>query len=179
MPPAYTGLAAQEFTELRDLGLDALDSDDPEASLPTVLSWSLRHLTDTQRILFALLGIAPGPDTTLPAVAALTRLPDTTARKELAALEEASLIERRPDDRYAMHDLVRAYAVDTARTTLTDDVREAALRRVADFHLHTAHAADRLLDPVRPLLSPEPPAPGVHPHPLPDAAAAMAAVRSH
>jgi hypothetical protein len=55
-------------TELHALGLDALDSDDPTASLPTVLSWSLRHLTAQQREGFALLGIAPGPDTGLPAV---------------------------------------------------------------------------------------------------------------
>lgn len=58
--------------ELHDLGLDALDSDDPSASLPAVLSWSLRRLTDRQREVFALLGIAPGSDTGLPAVICLT-----------------------------------------------------------------------------------------------------------
>ncbi|MDR6594501.1 NB-ARC domain-containing protein [Saccharothrix longispora] len=55
---------AEAAAELRDLGLEALDHDiDLSASLPTVLSWSLRHLTDTQRTVFVLLGIAPGPDT--------------------------------------------------------------------------------------------------------------------
>ncbi|GAB2994216.1 ATP-binding protein [Saccharothrix stipae] len=165
-------LLDDHVTDLRDLGLDALDSDDPEASLPTVLSWSLRQLTEHQRTLFALLGIAPGPDTTLPAVAALTQLAETAARRALTTLEEASLVERRPGGRYAMHDLVRAYAADTAHTTLPEHVREAALTRIMDFHLHTAHTADRLLNPHRELLSPEPPAPGVHPHPLPDTDAA-------
>ncbi|WP_033434943.1 ATP-binding protein, partial [Saccharothrix syringae] len=167
-------LLDDHVTDLRDLGLDALDSDDPEASLPTVLSWSLRHLTEQQRTLFALLGITPGPDTTLSAVAALTQLAETAARRALTALEEASLLERRPGGRYAMHDLVRAYAADTAHTTLPEHVREAALTRVADFHLHTAHAADRFLAPHDTLVRPEPPAPGVHPHPLPDTAAALA-----
>ncbi|GAA1294147.1 ATP-binding protein [Saccharothrix xinjiangensis] len=167
-------LLNDHVTELRDLGLDALDSDDPEASLPTVLSWSLRHLTEHQRTLFALLGIAPGPDTTPPAVAALTQLAETAARRALTALEEASLLERRPGGRYAMHDLIRAYATDTAHTTLPEHVRDAALTRVGDFHLHTAHTAARLLHPHRTLLSPEPPAPGMHPHPLPDTAAALA-----
>ncbi|MEV0675910.1 tetratricopeptide repeat protein [Actinosynnema sp. NPDC050436] len=166
---------AEAAAQLRDLGLEALDHDtDPAASLPTVLSWSLRRLTDTQRTVFALLGIAPGPDTTPPATAALTALPERAARKALSALENASLLERRPGGRYAMHDLVRRYAADTAHTTLSGHVREAALTRVGNFHLHTAHAADRLLDPHGPLVRPKPPAPGVHPHPLPDTAAALA-----
>ncbi len=158
--------------ELRDLGLDALDSDDPDASLPSVLSWSLHHLTDRQRTVFGLLGIAPGPDTTLPAVVSLTGLAPTAAHRALSALEEASLLQRRPQGRYSMHDLVRDYAATTARD-LPDGAREAALERVMDFHLHTAHAADRLLDPHSALVRPDPPAPGVHPLPLSDAAAAM------
>ncbi|MBB5954393.1 tetratricopeptide (TPR) repeat protein, partial [Saccharothrix tamanrassetensis] len=158
--------------ELREPGLETLDHDtDPAASLPTVLSWSLRRLTDQQRTVFALLGIAPGPDTTAPAVAALTDLPSAGARKALSALEEASMLERRPQGRYAMHDLVRDYAATIAQD-LPADVRETALARVVDFHLHTTFAADRLLDPHRQLLRPDPPAPGVHPHPLPDAEAA-------
>ncbi|MFI5590042.1 ATP-binding protein [Amycolatopsis sp. NPDC051758] len=166
---------AEAAAELRDLGLEALDHDtDPAASLPTVLSWSLRYLTDTQRTVFALLGIAPGPDTTPPATAALAGLPDRLARRTLSGLENASMLERRPGGRYAMHDLVRRYATDTADTTLPEEVREAALTRVGDFHLHTAHTADRLLWPHRVLVRPEPPAPGVHPHPLPDTAAALA-----
>ncbi|WP_461118549.1 ATP-binding protein [Saccharothrix stipae] len=169
------GIALAEIAaELRELGLEVLDHDtDPAASLPAVLSWSLRRLTDEQRTAFGLLGIAPGPDTTLPAVVSLTDLPRVRARRALAALEEASLVERRPGGRYAMHDLVRAYAATTAHD-LPDDVRETALARVMDFHLHTAHAADRLLEPHRQRLRPDPPAPGAHPHPLPDTAAATA-----
>ncbi|MFT7871254.1 MULTISPECIES: AfsR/SARP family transcriptional regulator [Amycolatopsis] len=165
---------AEIAAELRELGLEMLDHDtDPAASLPTVLSWSLRHLTDEQRTVFGLLGIAPGPDTTLPAVAALTGLPPAAARKALSALEEASMVERRPHGRYAMHDLIRDYAATTAHD-LPDSAREAALLRVMDFYLHTAYLADRLLEPHRELLRPDPPMSGVHPHPLPDAAAALA-----
>ncbi|MFT7836774.1 tetratricopeptide repeat protein [Saccharothrix sp. BKS2] len=161
--------------ELRQLGLEAFDHDtEPAASLPTVLSWSLRYLTEDQRTMFALLGITPGPDTTPPATAALTGLSPARTRRALAALENASLIDRSPGGRYAMHDLVRAYAANTARATLPDDVREAALVRVVDFHLHTAHTASRHLDPHGTLLPPDPPASGVHPHPLPDTAAALA-----
>jgi hypothetical protein len=56
---AQPHLLADVAAELRDLGLDALDSPDPKASLLGVLSWSLRHLTTQQRTAFALLGITP------------------------------------------------------------------------------------------------------------------------
>ncbi|WP_394618976.1 BTAD domain-containing putative transcriptional regulator [Lentzea sp. JNUCC 0626] len=166
---------AEVSTELREHGLEMFDHDtDPTASLPAVLSWSLRRLTDAQRTAFGLLGIAPGPDITLPAAAALAGLPAVAARRVLSALEEASLLERRPGGRYAMHDLVRVYAAGTAGE-LPADVREAALVRVLDFYLHTAHAADRLLDPHRHLLqAPDPPMAGVDPQPLDDADSAMA-----
>jgi tetratricopeptide (TPR) repeat protein len=159
--------------ELRALGMDALDSEDPTASLPAVLSWSLHYLTDEQRTLFGLLGIAPGPDTTVPAVVSLTNLPAARARKALSALEDTSLIQRRVQGRYAMHDLVRHYAASTAHD-LPDSVLDEALVRVMDFHLHTAHTANRLLNPHRQLVLPDPPAPGVRPHSLPDTAAATA-----
>ncbi|MFD9737848.1 BTAD domain-containing putative transcriptional regulator [Umezawaea sp. NPDC059074] len=165
---------AEIAAELRELGLEMFDHDtDPAASLPAVLSWSLRYLTDAQRTVFGLLGIAPGADTTPPATAALADLPPARARATLSALERASLLERRPGGRFAMHDLVRDYATTTAHDLPTAE-RAAALVRVVDFHLHTARAADRLMDPHRPLMPVDPAAPGVHPLPLPDAAAATA-----
>jgi DNA-binding SARP family transcriptional activator/tetratricopeptide (TPR) repeat protein len=165
---------AEFAAELRDLGLDALDHEDPTVSLPTVLSWSLRALTSEQRTVFALLGIAPGPDIGLPAAAALAGLPPRRTGRVLSMLEEASLLSRRPGGRYAMHDLIRDYATTTAERELGRDEREAALRRVVGHYLHTAHAADRRVDPHRQVVRLEPPAPGTEPHPLPDDSAAMA-----
>ncbi|MFD5825613.1 BTAD domain-containing putative transcriptional regulator [Lentzea sp. NPDC060358] len=163
---------AEVADELRVLGLEVLDHDDPASSLPAVLSWSLRLLTGEQRTVFGLLGLAPGPVVGVPAAAVLTGLPPARARAALRALEEASLLERRSGGRYAMHDLIRAFAA-TAQD-LSDDERTAALTRVTDFYLHTAHSADRLLEPHRPLVRPGSPAAGVHPHPLPDALSATA-----
>jgi DNA-binding SARP family transcriptional activator/Tfp pilus assembly protein PilF len=167
---------AEFIAELRESGVNALDDADPTASLSAVLSWSLRGLTDQQRAVFALLGIAPGPDIGLPAAASLTGLDLPEARRVLRTLVEVSLLHRGAHERYAMHDLICGYAATTANTALPDGVREAALTRVMDFSLHTAHTADRLLDPHRTYLRPGPPAADVHPLPLPlpDAAAAMA-----
>ncbi|HEX6346569.1 AfsR/SARP family transcriptional regulator, partial [Umezawaea sp.] len=170
---------AELVAELRDLGLDVLDDDDPMASVPAVLSWSLRHLTAQQRTAFALLGVAPGPDIDLPAAASLTGVPPALARKVLRALEDHSLLDRHPHGRCAMHDLTRAYAAATARDDLDEPVRRAALDRVVDFYLHTAHAADRLLDPHRAPVRLDPPTPGTHPHPLADLPAALAWLEDH
>ncbi|MFC6092541.1 AfsR/SARP family transcriptional regulator [Saccharothrix lopnurensis] len=134
--------------ELRELGLDALADSDPAASLPAVLSWSYRALTAEQQLVLGLLATAPGPDTGLPAAAALTGLSPVAVGRVLRGLEQASLISRDARGRYSMHDLVRAYAADTAREQ-PREARTAALRRVVDFYLHTAHAADLCLDPHR------------------------------
>jgi hypothetical protein len=58
----------------------------PSASLPAALFWSLRHLTDSQRTLFGLLGIARGVDISLPAVVSLTAHPAALARRVLWGL---------------------------------------------------------------------------------------------
>ncbi len=161
---------AELASELGDLGLDALADSDPAASLPTVLSWSLRGLTAEQRTVFGLLGIAPGADIGLLAAASLTNLGLPETRIVLRELEEASLLHSQSGGRYMMHDLIRDFA---ARLELPEDTGEAAMRRVLDFYLHTAYSADRLLTPHRVVVPIDPPAPGVHHQPLPDTPSAM------
>ncbi|SDP98173.1 AfsR/SARP family transcriptional regulator [Lentzea jiangxiensis] len=166
-------------TELRELGLDALDSDDPSTSLPTVLSWSLRHLTDRERAAFALLGIAPGPDIDLPAAASLTGLPVCDTRALLHRLADASLVIPASGGRYLMHDLIRAYAVLTARNDLPEPTRRAALQRAVDFYLHTAYTADRILNPRRAPIALDQPSSDAHSQALSDASAALAWLDTH
>ncbi|MFD9702768.1 ATP-binding protein [Lentzea sp. NPDC059081] len=160
--------------ELRDLGLAALVDDDPSAGLPTVLSWSFAALTARQRTLFVLLGIAPGPDIGLPAATNLAGLAVAETVKVLRELEEASLVLRNARGRYSMHDLIRHYAADTAHEQLTSGEREAALRRVIDFYLHTAYAGDRVLAPNRTAQQLDPPERGCTPEPVPDGKTALA-----
>ncbi|OXM44844.1 SARP family transcriptional regulator [Amycolatopsis alba DSM 44262] len=132
--------------ELRDATtrLGALDEGDPAASLPAVLSWSYAALSDDQAKIFELLGMAPGVDIDLTAAATLTNMPAGRVSAELQALERASLIHQHVPGRWRMHDLVKLYA-DGQRHDQA--ARDDALRRFVDFHVHTAHAADLLLDP--------------------------------
>ncbi|MEV0678944.1 BTAD domain-containing putative transcriptional regulator [Actinosynnema sp. NPDC050436] len=156
--------------DLREFGLVALDDGDPEASLPAVFSWSHRTLTDDQARLFALLGVAPGPDIGLAAAAALAGLPPVRVRTLLRELDQASLLAQDASGRYRMHDLVRRYAADRAADLDTT----AALRRLTAFHLHTGHAGNLLLHPYVTPIDLDPLPADVRPVPLADDAAALA-----
>lgn len=156
--------------QLEELGLGALDAD-PSVSVPAVLSWSYRALTDRQKAMFALLGTAPGEDVGLPAAASLAGVSTEDAWVTLRALEQASLISIGSGFRARMHDLVRAYATDQASHAAD---REAALRRLVDHHVHVAHANDRLIDPHRPLIDLPDATPGALVTPAGDRAGALA-----
>jgi tetratricopeptide (TPR) repeat protein len=134
-------------TELRDAGLDGLDDGDAAASVPAVLSWSYRVLTPQQARVFALLGIAPGPDISLTAAASLAGMHVRQVQTVLRTLEQASLLIQHMRDRYRMHDLTRASARDHANRDLAPADQESALVRVVSFYVHTAHRARHLLEP--------------------------------
>ncbi|GAB2804941.1 AfsR/SARP family transcriptional regulator [Lentzea nigeriaca] len=153
--------------QLEELGLGALDAD-PSVSLPVVLSWSYRALTDEQRQMFALLGVAPGEDISLEAAASLAGVSTRDAGATLRALEQASLISIGAGFRARMHDLVRAYAAEMPAPA------DEALRRLVDHHVHTGHANDRLIDPHRPLIDLSEPAAGTVITPAGDKACALA-----
>jgi hypothetical protein len=113
--------------EIRDEGLDELDDPDPASSVQATLSGSYRTLSTDQARLFCLLGVAPGPDIDLAAAAALAGLQPCQARNVLRALEEGSLISINQAGRYQLHDVIRRYAVERARTDLPLSARVAAL----------------------------------------------------
>jgi DNA-binding SARP family transcriptional activator/tetratricopeptide (TPR) repeat protein len=155
--------------------LDALDAGEPHANLRAVLSWSTDALDSQASGVLGLLGVAPGPDISLPAAVSLAGQPLAQTRARLRELEDANLITQHVPGRYRMHDLVRLYAAEYAQHTQPQASRDAALRRLTDFYLRTAHTGDRLLAPYRP----EPPRPGeldsgCHPQPLTSIAEAQA-----
>ncbi|MBN6036119.1 BTAD domain-containing putative transcriptional regulator [Amycolatopsis sp. 195334CR] len=129
--------------------LDLLDADgDPRAAVRSAFSWSFQHLPAEAARVFRLLGLHPGHDTGEQAVAALADTDLRTARRALGQLRRANLVEAGPDGRYAMHDLLRAYAGESAGE---DD---EASRRILGWYVHSAIAARAALDPhARPMWS--------------------------
>ncbi|HZR52904.1 MAG TPA: BTAD domain-containing putative transcriptional regulator [Streptosporangiaceae bacterium] len=162
--------------ELREAAtrLDALETGDLTASVRAMLSSSYRTLDPQAATVFGLTGLAPGPDISLTAAASLTMLPAPRARAVLRDLETASLVQQHVPGRYKMHDLLRLDAADQVSRDQPAGARTAALRRVTDFYLHTAFAADqRLSAHLRPIDLGEP-ASGCVPCPPADRAAALA-----
>jgi tetratricopeptide (TPR) repeat protein/transcriptional regulator with XRE-family HTH domain len=143
--------------------LDALDAGDPGSSVRAVFSWSTRQLTDQAARMFGLLGLHPGPDITVPAVASLAGIAQADARRLLRELASAHLIAEHVPGRYAFHDLLRAYAAEQAHHIGSQADRDAAIGRMLDHYLHTAARAGRLLEPGKEPVILAPPRPGAAP----------------
>lgn len=152
--------------------LDALDAGELSVNLRAVLAASVSALTERALSLFALLGLAHGPDIALPAVASLAGQSVAGARAVLEELATAHLVSEPAPGRYRMHDLVRLYAIELADrdTPAADEARG----RLLDHYLHSAHGAAMLLSPHREPLVLAPARPGVVTVPLADLDAAMA-----
>jgi tetratricopeptide (TPR) repeat protein len=133
--------------ELRDAdGLGAADTDELDTGLRAVFATSYRALRPAAGEAFALLGVAPGPDIGLHAVAALLAVPVSRASELLRHLEAGHLARQHSPGRYQMHDLVRIYAGERARVD-HQDAADAALRRVIDFYARAGCAAEAVLYP--------------------------------
>jgi DNA-binding SARP family transcriptional activator/predicted negative regulator of RcsB-dependent stress response/DNA-binding XRE family transcriptional regulator len=130
--------------------LDALDTGEPASSVRQVFSWSYRQLTSPAATMFRLLGVHPGPGISAPAAASLAGVSPAAARHALTELTGAHLLTEPSPGRYALHDLLRAYATELATGTDPGPDRHEALGRVLDHYLHTAHAAALQITPNRP-----------------------------
>ena len=150
-------------TELREASraLDPFQSGDSATDVRSVFSWSYRALSPGTAGLFRLLGLHAGPDFSLAIAASLAAMAPERARDLLAELARAHLVAEHAPGRYAFHDLLRAYASEQALAHDSQQVRDAAVRRVLDCYLHTAYLAAVLIDPHMEPLALVPARPGV------------------
>lgn len=137
--------------ELRDTAgqLAAPDAADLAPGLRAVLTWSRANLTPAAAEMFRLLGLHPGRDITAPAAASLAGTSLSEAHEQLGELTGRQLLTEPVPGRYALHDLIRAYAAEQAATSGDASAGRAALARVLDHYLRTAHTAALLVNPSR------------------------------
>ncbi|MEN3358001.1 MAG: hypothetical protein V7637_1983 [Mycobacteriales bacterium] len=129
---------------------------DEQAAVRAAFDLSYATLAAPARLLFRRLGLAPGPDITAPAATALvapaaTDQPgaaDQPADRVLDRLTAAHLLGQPAPGRYALHDLLRHYAAERAGQDDSGADRDAAVRRLLGWYLHTADAAARVLYPT-------------------------------
>lgn len=152
----------------RSARLDGLDAGELNTNVRAVLSVSYHALHNDAASAFRLLGLTPGPEFELTAVASLVAEPVSRARKLLNTLEAANLVQQHRPDRYRMHDLVRLYAAELACHHDSGRERTAAVQRVLDYYLHTAAGGAKYLHPHQALMVMEPPLAGVTPLPITD-----------
>jgi tetratricopeptide (TPR) repeat protein len=167
---------AELMADLRDDSLlwDALSTGEGPGSeaVRTVFTWSYRDLPDEAARMFRALGLHQGPDISLAAAAAAVGVPVRAARRALDILLGAFLIQSGRSQRYELHDLLRAYALDQARTTDSDTDRQRVLDRVLRWYITTAYNASLLLSPGGSFPVDVTPAEGPEPATFEDAAAA-------
>jgi DNA-binding SARP family transcriptional activator/Tfp pilus assembly protein PilF len=98
---------------------------------------------------FRLLGVWQGLSIGLPAAAALFGTTVEYAADALEVLVDAQLLQAPAPDRYQFHDLLRAYAADRAVAEEPADLRDAAVRRILAWYLHTVDAVAQMVSPYR------------------------------
>ncbi|MFT7841212.1 tetratricopeptide repeat protein [Saccharothrix sp. BKS2] len=120
-------------------------ADDGAGAVRAVFSWSYRKLPAGVARVFRGLGRHPGPEFGVPAAAELAGVPESEARSALEALVDANLLVEVDRGRYGFHDLLRLYAVERAGAEETAADGAAAVRRLLEWYLRVADAADHLL----------------------------------
>jgi transcriptional regulator with XRE-family HTH domain len=140
-------LVAELADQHRTLDLLAAGGD-PGTAVRAVFSWSYQHLDDSAARTFRLLGLDPGAELDVYAAAALANVTVGQAGYALDRLARAYLIHDAGPGRYALHDLLRAYAREVAIGHDREEERRAALTRLLDHYLYTAAVAMNSLHPV-------------------------------
>lgn len=143
--------ASQPRTPLSELIRDLRDEsslwytlssdDDDSDAVSAVFSWSYRALSDEVAHMFRIIGIHPGVDFSCSAAAALAGRSRDRTRRLLNVLVNVHMLENTAHDRYRLHDLLRAYALDQARRRDSPGARRAALERELNWYLHSTISA--------------------------------------
>jgi tetratricopeptide (TPR) repeat protein/transcriptional regulator with XRE-family HTH domain len=173
-PAASLAELAGELADQQER-LNLLDAGgDPRVGIRAVFSWSYNHLGLEAARLFRLISLHPGPSFDQYAAAALTGNAIDHARRMLDQLSRAHLINAAGPGRYAMHDLLRAYARELARAGDSEQERDEALTRLTGHYLHAAATAMDILFPAERHRRPRIPAPARAAPALADVAEARA-----
>ena len=127
--------------------LEALKYDPAGLSVVAAFELSYRRLEKIPAKMFRLLPVNPGPDVSTAAAAVLMDMPEAKARKILAILAQAHMIEAAPgmEGRWQMHDLVRLYARQKSSDCAAEDGRERTLDLLLAYYLGITVNADNRL----------------------------------
>lgn len=122
--------------------LDALSGgEDPLSDLRGVFAVSYRALAPDAARAFRFLGLHPSSVVSAGAMGALLDLGGREVTRLLDQLVEANLLRRVRSGWFAVHDLLRLYAIDLLTTLEPSPAQDQARRRLISWCLHSAEAA--------------------------------------
>jgi DNA-binding SARP family transcriptional activator len=182
---AAAKLAARPDRPIRDLAaelgggraLTALSGPDRPAAdggVRAAFTSAYEMLDATAARAFRVVGLHPGATVTAPLIAAATGRGRDEAAASVADLAAAHLLTEAAPDRYSSHDLIRAYAVERARSDEPPAARREMVERLLDWYLVIAATANRLIDRGRDRVTPVPRHPPAEPPFAGTAASALA-----
>ncbi|GGS15089.1 MULTISPECIES: AfsR/SARP family transcriptional regulator [Actinokineospora] len=162
---AASATLAATAADLASAGrLDGLAIEGDSRTVGTVLASAYRPLSPADAAMFRMVGLAPGATVTAGAGAALCGIGTAQAADALAALASGHLLSPVGQDRYRAHDLTREFAAERVAAEVSAADRAAAVDRLLDWYLAVAEAANRVIDPRRDAVRPDP---GFRPDRLP------------
>ncbi|WP_420036564.1 ATP-binding protein [Streptomyces sp. cg28] len=132
---------AQEFSSAKD-HLGELEAGDLRVTAAFDLSY--RNLSHDRKLLFRLIGVHPGPDIDIHALAAMSLVPVTKVRRDLEALYVDHLIDEVSPHRFSMHDLLREYTYAMHDQEPGVELNMAMVR-LLDHYRDKAEAAEKRL----------------------------------
>jgi tetratricopeptide (TPR) repeat protein len=154
-PAMPLGQLVNELADQR-ARLDVLDLGEADVSIRGAFTSSYNQLPGGVARMFRLLGLHDGPDISQEAAAALAGIPIHQARVALDQLVAACLLEEYRPKRFRMHDLLRIYSTEYARTGEVRRRRKIAVTRMADWYLRSLESAEAQISPdtLKPKLIP-------------------------
>nr|WP_281356557.1 AfsR/SARP family transcriptional regulator [Amycolatopsis anabasis] len=162
---AAANLSSRPYLEIRAYVAELRDANhrlaklaiqgDEQAAVRVAFDLSYAALKPDEATLFRYLGLVPGPDFTVYTAAALFDTSVEFVQPLLGHLRVANLVQDCGPGRFQFHDLLRHYAIQQGEAMDSEEIREAAIRRLYSLYLGAAVTATKLIEPNRD--QPEPP----------------------
>ncbi|MDQ3790249.1 MAG: tetratricopeptide repeat protein, partial [Actinomycetota bacterium] len=140
---------SREVAAIRDKDrLAALDMNE-DVSVSGIFDTSYETLPPGEARLYRLCSLHPGPVFGLEVAAAITGMSQAETEEAVDALVERSLLTEVDDRRYRYHDLLHLHARQLAEREDDEETRVVCTRRMVEWYLDHAAAADHAIRPTR------------------------------
>lgn len=154
---------------LTDQSARLRELDDGERSVTAVFAASCATLSESHQAMLSLLALHPGPRVDAYAAGALAGISPALAEDVLDDLIRSGMLERHSHNAYRLHDMLRDHLRSPSGGFISSAEASAGRRRLYDYVLHTAAAANTRANENRYRLPLDPPTTAVISPQFPDA----------